>query len=220
MSSKRGQAEEAVRARQLRRGVGPAGLVLADPDALGREGREHAPQLRRIEPALEGALDVAVAERLTRGSQLVGQPRAEALQRVTQQHEDAGLGCRPGDELGRPEVDEVAGRPLARDLALRHGEVALIAPRVISTEGRLPGTIEEVQLLGLAARVDDVGMSLDEAVPPRGTGLLGADADVVGWTRAASRRGWPVAPADPVVAGRASDTRRASPAPPGDAAPP
>ena len=104
------------------------------------------------------------------------------------QDEDASLRRRPRHERRRPEVDEVAGRPLAGYAALGPRKVLRVAGHRRLVEGLLPGAVEEVQLLGLASGAIHVGMRADECVPPRGACLLGPQAHEIGRRGVPTRR--------------------------------
>src|SRR5580704_3779579 len=189
-----GEPKELKGATQLRRGFARAALVLLNQHLLALEVAQQVDELGVVEAAPVRRERREAADRMVvpggKANALLD-PRQVALHRIAQEHEQARVGCRGGEQRRHPRRAEVDRRPLAGLLGLSAREELVVARHVLRLEPSGVEAIEEVQLLAnLGSR--HLRMLPDQLEPARRAGALHADTDEVRWARApgaGARRG-------------------------------
>ena len=172
--------EEAPGAFHLANRVLNAALELQDEHLLPRKEREYMAELLEVEAAPSRVADRRQPYPLF---SLLGHPLqpgnggAVAGHGITEHDEEASIGSRPVEQGNRPEVREIAWRPLTDELAGGTRKQRRVLGRDLVRSIPSPEAIEVMNLLA-EWRAPDPWVAAHRVVPPAGPTALGADPDV------------------------------------------
>src|SRR4051794_15109011 len=182
---RRVDAEEAPGAFHLTDRILDAALELDDEDLLARKEREHVAKLLEVEAPPRRVPDRGQPHPL---SPLVSHPLepggggAVAGHGIAEHDEQAGVRSRPVEQRDRPEVQQVARRPLADELTGRPRKQGRVLGGDVVGSVSPPEAVEVVNLLAERGAPDQ-RMATHRVIPPARPAALGSDPDVGRRTR-------------------------------------